>query len=181
MSETPLATLPILVGMFFVLFGEYKVFGTDCTLRGGFEESGPKLPRPGRLPVDEACSGKHYLAARAGMRIFTAYGELMIGLGLVAGVLARIASGFGIILMALLWASVRLPRPACRPMALLRRFASVVRFYRVLWLRSSLANRMYGGRSCRICAAGSDSATERLHITVHRHFVRSLFMSKTEL
>jgi len=39
----------------------------------------------------------------------TAYGELMIGLGLVAGVLTRIASGFGILLMVLLWASAGYP------------------------------------------------------------------------
>ena len=37
-NATALATLRILVGMFFVLFGEYKVFGTDFTSRGGFDE-----------------------------------------------------------------------------------------------------------------------------------------------
>jgi thiosulfate dehydrogenase [quinone] large subunit len=37
-NATALATLRILVGMLFVLFGEYKVFGTDFILRGGFEE-----------------------------------------------------------------------------------------------------------------------------------------------
>lgn len=39
-----------------------------------------------------------------------AYGELMIGVGLVVGVLTRIASGFGIVLMTLLWASAGYPR-----------------------------------------------------------------------
>jgi hypothetical protein len=46
-NTTALATLRIIVGVFFVLFGEYKVFGTDFTLRGGFEEwsevSSPKV------------------------------------------------------------------------------------------------------------------------------------------
>ena len=39
------------------------------------------------------------------MCISDAYGELMIGLGLVAGVLTRTASGFGIMLLALLGVS----------------------------------------------------------------------------
>ena len=41
----------------------------------------------------------------------TAYGELMIGLGLVAGVLTRAASWFGILLMALLLTSAGYPGP----------------------------------------------------------------------
>jgi hypothetical protein len=41
-NATAFATLRILVGMFFVLFDEYKVFGTDFTLRGGFEASSPR-------------------------------------------------------------------------------------------------------------------------------------------
>jgi len=36
-NATALATLRIVVGGFFLLFGEYKVFGTDFTLHGGFE------------------------------------------------------------------------------------------------------------------------------------------------
>jgi uncharacterized membrane protein YphA (DoxX/SURF4 family) len=61
--------------------------------------------------VDEACSGEHHIAARAVCAFLTAYGELMIGLGLVAGVLTRTASGFGIMLMALLPASAGYPGP----------------------------------------------------------------------
>lgn len=41
----------------------------------------------------------------------TANSELMIGLGLVLGVLTRTASGFGILLMTLLWASDGNPGP----------------------------------------------------------------------
>jgi hypothetical protein len=37
-NATALAILRIPVGMFLVLFDEYKVFGTDFTLRGGFDE-----------------------------------------------------------------------------------------------------------------------------------------------
>jgi hypothetical protein len=38
-NATALATLRIFVGIFFLLFGEYKVSGTEFTLHGGFEES----------------------------------------------------------------------------------------------------------------------------------------------
>ena len=33
-----MAILRIAVGLFFVVFGEYKVFGTEFTLHGGFQE-----------------------------------------------------------------------------------------------------------------------------------------------
>ena len=43
--------------------------------------------------MDEACSGEHHIAARARVCASpTAYGELMIGLGLIAGILTRTAS-----------------------------------------------------------------------------------------
>jgi hypothetical protein len=37
-NDTALGTLRIVVGIFFVLFGQYKVFGTDFTVHGGFEQ-----------------------------------------------------------------------------------------------------------------------------------------------
>jgi hypothetical protein len=37
-NAAALAASRILVGIFFVLFGEYKVFRTDFTLRGGLDE-----------------------------------------------------------------------------------------------------------------------------------------------
>jgi thiosulfate dehydrogenase [quinone] large subunit len=37
-NDTAFATLRIVVGIFFVLFGQYKVFGTDFTVHGGFEQ-----------------------------------------------------------------------------------------------------------------------------------------------
>lgn len=35
-NATAIAILRIVVGLFFVVFGEYKVFGTEFTLQGGF-------------------------------------------------------------------------------------------------------------------------------------------------
>jgi thiosulfate dehydrogenase [quinone] large subunit len=41
----------------------------------------------------------------------TGYGELLIGLGLIFGVLTRLASVFGILLMAVLWLAAGYPGP----------------------------------------------------------------------
>jgi hypothetical protein len=37
-NATAIAILRIVVGLFFVVFGEYKVFSTEFTLDGGFQE-----------------------------------------------------------------------------------------------------------------------------------------------
>jgi thiosulfate dehydrogenase [quinone] large subunit len=49
-NATALATLRIFVGIFFLLFGEYEVFGTEFTLHGGFEESIRSFPAQGMYP-----------------------------------------------------------------------------------------------------------------------------------
>jgi thiosulfate dehydrogenase [quinone] large subunit len=50
-NATALATLRIVMGVFFVLFGQYKVFGTDFTVHGdsssGSGASWLKAPIPG--------------------------------------------------------------------------------------------------------------------------------------
>ncbi len=110
-NATALATLRILVGMFFVLFGEYKVFGTDFTLHGGFEEWIRSFLAQGAYPWMKPVLESIILPHARVCAFLTAYGELMIGLGLVTGVLTRAASGFGITLMALLLASAGYPGP----------------------------------------------------------------------
>jgi thiosulfate dehydrogenase (quinone) large subunit len=110
-NATALATLRILVGMFFVLFGEYKVFGTAFTLRGGFEEWIRSFLAQGAYPWMKPVLESIILPHAQICAFLTAYGELMIGLGLVVGLLTRTASGFGIVLMALLWASAGYPGP----------------------------------------------------------------------
>jgi uncharacterized membrane protein YphA (DoxX/SURF4 family) len=66
------------------------------------------------------------------------YGELLIGLGLVFGVLTRVASVFGLLLMMSLWIS----GTARRAMALLRCIAGMVCFCGLFAGFSS------GSRSC---------------------------------
>jgi thiosulfate dehydrogenase [quinone] large subunit len=110
-NATALATLRIFVGIFFLLFGEYKVFGTEFTLRGGFEESIRSFLAQGVYPW-MAPVLQHVVLPHARVLAFlTAYGELLIGLGLVCGVLTRVASGFGMLLMMLLWLSGGYPGP----------------------------------------------------------------------
>lgn len=110
-NATALATLRIFVGIFFVLFGEYKVFGTGFTLHGEFEESIRGFLAQGAYPWMVPVLQDAVLPHARFCAFLTAYGELLIGLGLVFGVLTRVASVFGIILMILLWLSAGYPGP----------------------------------------------------------------------
>lgn len=110
-NATALATLRIFVGIFFLLFGEYKVFGTEFTLHGGFEESIRGFLAQGSFPWMSPVLQHAVLPHARFFAFLTAYGELLIGLGLVCGVLTRVASVFGIVLMLLLWFSGGYPGP----------------------------------------------------------------------
>ncbi len=110
-NTNAIVMLRIIVGAFFVLFGQYKVFGTEFAQQGfpaaiqGFLAQHSNYPfmagvlEHGVLPHARLCA---YL---------TAYGELLIGLAMVFGVLTRLASIFGILLMLLLWFSAGYPGP----------------------------------------------------------------------
>src|ERR1700730_19060146 len=104
-----LAGLRIAVGIFFLLFGQYKVFGTKFTMGGGFESyinrylTGSAYPF--MMPVLRGIVLSH---ARA-MAFAVAYGELAIGLGLVLGILVRTASVCGLILMLMMMFSSDYP------------------------------------------------------------------------
>ena len=104
--------LRIVVGLFFLIFGEYKVFGTAFTLHGGFEASVAGMLHDGgtypwMVPVIE----KVILVYPHPVAFLVAYGELLIGLSLVFGVLSRLASVFGFLLMTLMWLSGGYPGP----------------------------------------------------------------------
>ncbi len=109
-NTTALITLRIIVGTFFLLFGQYKVFGTSF-IHGGFETYIKGFIAQGAFPWMKPVL-QHMILPHATLCAYMAgYGELMIGLGLFFGVLTRTASGFGILLMALLWASGGYPGP----------------------------------------------------------------------
>jgi uncharacterized membrane protein YphA (DoxX/SURF4 family) len=114
-NATALATLRIFVGIFFLLFGEYKVFGTEFTLHGGFEESIRNFLAQSAYPWMAPVLQNAVLPHARLCAFLTAYGELLIGLGLVFGVLTRAASLFGMLLMMLLWLSAGYPGPHVAP------------------------------------------------------------------
>jgi thiosulfate dehydrogenase [quinone] large subunit len=97
--------LRIAVGVFFTIFGEYKVFGTQFTLHGGFQEGIKGFLQGGAYPFMVPVLNGILAHGATAMAFAVAYGELLIGLSLVSGVLSRTASFFGFLLMTAMWLS----------------------------------------------------------------------------
>ena len=104
-----LAALRIGVGIFFLIFGQYKVFGTEFTLHGGFQSWINKFLEGGVYPFMEPVLRGFVLPHATAIAFLTAYGELAIGIGLVIGVLVRPASVAGLLLMVALLFSADYP------------------------------------------------------------------------
>ncbi|HEV2442018.1 MAG TPA: DoxX family protein [Steroidobacteraceae bacterium] len=108
-NDVALAGLRVILGAIFIIFGQYKVFGTGFTRGGGFQFwVGGFLPDrayPFMAPVLKGFVLPHATA----IAFLVAYGELAIGIALVAGVLVRTASTFGLIYMLLLLFSANYP------------------------------------------------------------------------
>src|SRR5437867_12214704 len=101
-----LAMLRIGVGIFFLIFGQYKVFGTAFTLHGGFQFWINKFLEGGVYPFMAPVLRGFVLPRATAFAFLTAYGELAIGLGLVIGFWVWPASVAGLVLMlALLFSS----------------------------------------------------------------------------
>lgn len=105
-----IAGLRIAVGVLFVIFGQYKVFGTQFTLHGGFElwinrflQDGGAYPF--MVPVLKGFVLPHATA----IAFLVAYGELAIGLALILGILVKTASAFGLVYMLSLLFSANYP------------------------------------------------------------------------
>jgi thiosulfate dehydrogenase [quinone] large subunit len=105
-----IAGLRIAVGGLFLIFGQYKVFGTQFTLHGGFEfwinrflQNGEAYPF--MVPVLQGIVLPHATA----IAFLVAYGELAIGLALILGILVRPASAFGLVFMLSLLFSSNYP------------------------------------------------------------------------
>jgi uncharacterized membrane protein YphA (DoxX/SURF4 family) len=94
-----LAALRIGVGVFFLVFGEYKVFGTQFTLGGGFQFWINKFLEGGVYPFMEPVLRNFVLPHATSIAFAVAYGEFCIGLGLMLGILVRPASVGGLALM----------------------------------------------------------------------------------
>ena len=108
-----LAFLRIAVGIFFLIFGEYKVFGTQFTLHGGFQFWINKWLQEGSAYPLMAPVLKNFVLPHATPFAFlVAYGEFSIGLALTLGILVRAASAGGLVFMLTLLLSSDYPGPA---------------------------------------------------------------------
>jgi uncharacterized membrane protein YphA (DoxX/SURF4 family) len=93
-----LAILRIGVGIFFLIFGQYKVFGTQFTLHGGFQFWINRfLDQGGAYPFMAPILRGFVLQHATPIAFLVAYGEFAIGLSLTLGILVRPASACGLI------------------------------------------------------------------------------------
>ena len=102
-----LSFLRIAVGVFFLIFGEYKVFGTQFTLHGGFQFWINKWLQEGSAYPFMVPLLKNFVLCHATPIAFlVAYGEFAIGLAVSFGILVRAASAGGLIfVLTLLFSS----------------------------------------------------------------------------
>ena len=110
-NTTALAGLRIAVGIFFLIFGEYKVFGTQFTRGGGFQYWINQFLSGGAYPFMVPVLKDFVLPHGTLIAFLVAYGEFAIGLALVLGVLLRTASCFGLVFMLTLLFSSCYPGP----------------------------------------------------------------------
>ena len=94
-----LALLRVSVGVLFLIFGQYKVFGTAFTLHGGFKFWINKFLEGGTYPFMAPILRGFVLAHATSIAFLVAYGELAIGLALVLGIMIRSASVCGLMFM----------------------------------------------------------------------------------
>ena len=106
-----LAGLRIAVGTLFVIFGQYKTFGTQFTLGGGFQFWINRFLEHGAYPFMIPVLRDFVLLHGTATAFLVAYGELAIGLALVLGILVRTASVCGMVYMLTLLFSSDYPGP----------------------------------------------------------------------
>jgi thiosulfate dehydrogenase [quinone] large subunit len=110
MSSTKALTgLRIAVGILFLIFGEYKVFGTQFTIGGGFQFWINHFLKEGAYPFMVPVLKDFVLPHAMPIAFLVAYGELAIGVALVLGLLVRTASVCGVIYMVTLLLSANYP------------------------------------------------------------------------
>ena len=108
-NSLALAVLRISVGALFLIFAQYKVFGTQFTLHGGFQFWINRFLEEGAYPFMKPVLKNFVLPHATPIAFLVAYGELAIGLSLVSGLLVRVASSFGLLFMLSLLFSANYP------------------------------------------------------------------------
>jgi len=112
MSATRALTgLRIAVGVLFLIFGEYKVFGTQFTMGGGFQYWINRFISDGAYPFMVPVLQNFVLPHARSIAFLVAFGELAIGLALVIGIWVRPASICGFVYMITLLFSANYPGP----------------------------------------------------------------------
>ena len=107
-----IAFLRISVGLLFLIFAQYKVFGTEFTLGGGFQFWINRFISDGAYPFMLPVLRDFVLPHATTIAFLVAYGELAIGLSLVFGLLVKTASACGVAYMLVLLLSANYPGPA---------------------------------------------------------------------
>jgi thiosulfate dehydrogenase [quinone] large subunit len=110
-SARALSLLRVGVGWIFLIFAEYKVFGTQFTRHGGFQYWINQFLEGGAYPFMLPVLKKFVLPHASAIAFLVAYGELAIGISLVLGILVRPASVCGVIYMLTLLFSSNYPGP----------------------------------------------------------------------
>src|SRR5436190_732575 len=96
-NSEALALVRVGVGILFLIFAQYKVFGTAFTLHGGFQFWINKFLEGGTYPFMAPILRGFVLPHATGIAFLVAYGELAIGIALVLGILVRSASFCGLV------------------------------------------------------------------------------------
>jgi len=99
------------VGVLFLIFAEYKVFGTQFTLGGGFQGWINRFAEHGAYPFMLGVLKGFVLPHATPIAFLVAYGEICIGIALVTGILVRPASICGAVYMLTLLFSSNYPGP----------------------------------------------------------------------
>jgi thiosulfate dehydrogenase [quinone] large subunit len=110
-----IAFVRIFVGALFLIFGEYKVFGTGFTRGGGFQFWINRFLQEGAYPFMVPVLRNFVLPHATAIAFAVAYGELAIGISLLLGLWTRVASFFGLIYMLGLLFSSNYPGPHVPP------------------------------------------------------------------
>jgi len=108
-SAKALSLLRVGVGFIFLIFAEYKIFGTQFTLHGGFQYWINVFLQGGAYPFMVPVLKNFVLPRATAIAFLVAYGELAIGLALVLGILVRAASVCGLVYMLTLLFSSNYP------------------------------------------------------------------------
>ena len=101
-NDRAIAFLRIAVGIFFLIFGEYKVFGSQFTLGGGFQFWINKFLAEGSYPFMVPVLRNFVMPHATLIAFLVAYGEFAIGTALLLGILVRPVSLAGLVYMVTL-------------------------------------------------------------------------------